>query len=202
MIRAALESTSPASGRGSAPRCAASTCDQPIAFEMSLIAAADAACPLSRLRGRVGVGALFRAQSTEICASRGGSVAIRWWSTLGAAASDAMLWRASVSVTKRTLKPATAQLSPNDGVCYVAWTTDRADGGVRHRPQPRRCAVFDSDVEQKRALECLRLASDLMQLSRETLNPNLKAHCLRMADVWTDQAGPPDDPASPKSLFH
>jgi hypothetical protein len=50
--------------------------------------------------------------------------------------------------------------------------------------------VSDSNNEQKRALECLRLASDLMQLSRETLNPNLKAHCLRMAGVWTDQAAP------------
>jgi hypothetical protein len=45
--------------------------------------------------------------------------------------------------------------------------------------------VSNSNDEQKRALECLRLASDLMQLSRETLNPNLKAHCLRMAGVWT-----------------
>jgi hypothetical protein len=50
--------------------------------------------------------------------------------------------------------------------------------------------VSHSNNEQKRALECLRLASDLMQLSRETLNPNLKAHCLRMAAVWTDQAAP------------
>jgi hypothetical protein len=48
--------------------------------------------------------------------------------------------------------------------------------------------VSDSNSDQKRDLECLRLASDLMQLSRETLNPNLKAHCLRMAGVWTDQA--------------
>src|SRR5216684_5894555 len=31
--------------------------------------------------------------------------------TLGAAASDAMLWRALVSTTKRTLKPARAELS-------------------------------------------------------------------------------------------
>src|SRR5712692_2848766 len=31
--------------------------------------------------------------------------------TLGAAASDAMLWRALVSTTKRTLKPATARQS-------------------------------------------------------------------------------------------
>jgi hypothetical protein len=34
--------------------------------------------------------------------------------TLGAAASDAMLWRAYVSTTKRTLKPARAQISEND----------------------------------------------------------------------------------------
>ncbi len=59
--------------------------------------------------------------------------------------------------------------------------------------------MSNSDDEQKRALESLRLASDLMQLSRETLNPNLKAHCLRMAAVWTDRAacGPTHDPAPP-----
>jgi hypothetical protein len=34
--------------------------------------------------------------------------------TLGAAASDAMLWRASVSTTKRTLKPARAKISEGD----------------------------------------------------------------------------------------
>jgi hypothetical protein len=48
--------------------------------------------------------------------------------------------------------------------------------------------VFDSNDEQQRALECLRLASDLMQLSRETLNPDLRAHCVQMARIWTDQA--------------
>jgi len=71
-------------------------------------------------------------------------------------------------------------------------------------PQPRRCAVSNSNDEQKRALECLRLASDLMQLSKETLNPNLKAHCLRMAGVWTHQAapGPTRDPASTNHLVH
>jgi hypothetical protein len=64
--------------------------------------------------------------------------------------------------------------------------------------------VSDSENDNKRELECLRLASDLMQLSRETLNPNLKAHCLRMAEVWTDQAalGPTDDPAPPNQLVH
>jgi hypothetical protein len=66
--------------------------------------------------------------------------------------------------------------------------------------------VSDSNNEQKRSLECLRLASDLMQLSRETLNPHLKAHCLRMADVWTNQAalGPTDDddPAPPNHLVY
>jgi hypothetical protein len=62
--------------------------------------------------------------------------------------------------------------------------------------------VSNSNNEQKRALECLRLASDLMQLSKETLNLHLKAHCLRMADVWTDRAArrPTHDPAPSKSL--
>ena len=64
--------------------------------------------------------------------------------------------------------------------------------------------MSDSNNEQKRELECLRLASDLMQLSRETLNPNLKVHCLRMAGVWTDRVvlGLTDHPAPPNYLFH
>jgi hypothetical protein len=48
--------------------------------------------------------------------------------------------------------------------------------------------MSDSERDRKRELECLRLASDLIQLATETLNPDLKAHCLRMAGVWTDQA--------------
>jgi hypothetical protein len=64
--------------------------------------------------------------------------------------------------------------------------------------------VPDSNDEQKRELECLRLASDLRQLSKETLNPYFKAHCLRMADVWTDQVvwGLTDDPVPPNYLLH
>jgi hypothetical protein len=64
--------------------------------------------------------------------------------------------------------------------------------------------VSDSNYEQKRELECLRLASDLMQLSREILTPNLQAHCLRMAGVWTDQVaqGMTGDLARPKDLVH
>ncbi len=43
-----------------------------------------------------------------------------------------------------------------------------------------------------RQLECLRLASDLRQLAKATLNPDLKANCLRMAKQWSDEA---DEPA-------
>ncbi len=48
--------------------------------------------------------------------------------------------------------------------------------------------MSDSENDRKRELECLRLASDLIQLATETPNPDLKAHCLRMADIWIDQA--------------
>jgi hypothetical protein len=50
----------------------------------------------------------------------------------------------------------------------------------------------DRRVDQKRELECLRLASDLRQLAKETLDPELRAHCLRMAKQWSDEA---DEPA-------
>jgi hypothetical protein len=48
--------------------------------------------------------------------------------------------------------------------------------------------MSDSKDDQKRALECLRLASDLIQLAAATPNPDLKAHCVRMAGLWTDLA--------------
>lgn len=46
----------------------------------------------------------------------------------------------------------------------------------------------DSEIDQKRDLECLRLASDLIELASMSLTPELKAHCLRLANVLTDQA--------------
>jgi hypothetical protein len=46
-----------------------------------------------------------------------------------------------------------------------------------------------SDSENdKFELECLRLASDLKQLANDTVNPHLKAHCLRMAKQWSGEA--------------
>jgi hypothetical protein len=46
----------------------------------------------------------------------------------------------------------------------------------------------DSKSNQRNELECLRLASDLMEMATQSLNPELKAHCLRMAGVWADRA--------------
>jgi hypothetical protein len=55
--------------------------------------------------------------------------------------------------------------------------------------------VSDADNELKRVLECQRLASDFIQLSRATLDPDLQAHCVRMASYWSDQAdGNPHEP--------
>ena len=46
-----------------------------------------------------------------------------------------------------------------------------------------------SDSENdKFELVRLRLASDLKQLANDTLNPDLKAHCLRMAKQWSGEA--------------
>ena len=52
--------------------------------------------------------------------------------------------------------------------------------------------MSDFESDQKRDLECLRLAADLMQLAATELNPELKAHCLRLAGVLTEQAQRPD----------
>jgi len=32
----------------------------------------------------------------------------------------------------------------------------------------------------------MRLASDLKEMARNTLNPDLEAHCLRMAQAWIE----------------
>jgi len=48
--------------------------------------------------------------------------------------------------------------------------------------------MSDLKNDRKLELECLRLASNLIQLATETLNPDLKAHCVQMASMWTDQA--------------
>ena len=49
--------------------------------------------------------------------------------------------------------------------------------------------MSEADKELKRVLECLRLASDFIQLSRDTLDPDLQAYCVGMANYWSDQAG-------------
>jgi hypothetical protein len=48
--------------------------------------------------------------------------------------------------------------------------------------------MSNSENDIKLELECLRLASDLKQIANDTLNPDLKAHCLRMAKQWTGEA--------------
>ena len=45
-----------------------------------------------------------------------------------------------------------------------------------------------SENDSKLELECLRLASDLKQLANQTLNPDLKAHCIRIAKQWAGEA--------------
>ncbi|GLH81493.1 hypothetical protein SSBR45G_64020 [Bradyrhizobium sp. SSBR45G] len=53
-----------------------------------------------------------------------------------------------------------------------------------------------SDLEYSR--ECLRLASDFTQLAQETRDPDVQAHCERMATFWTERAaqGPETEPPS------
>jgi hypothetical protein len=54
---------------------------------------------------------------------------------------------------------------------------------------------FDSENDRKLQLECLRLASDLTQLAKDSPDPEVRANALRMAKEWTDKAerGPPYD---------
>ena len=49
-------------------------------------------------------------------------------------------------------------------------------------------AMPDSEDDNKFELERLRVASDLRQLAKETPNQDLKEHCLRIAEQWSDEA--------------
>jgi hypothetical protein len=80
------------------------------------------------------------------------------------------------------------------GFGSVVWTTDSSRVGMRFSPGLESTAMSDSNdrrYDQKRELECLRLASDLRQMAKETLAPDLKAHCLRMAKHWSGQGDEP-----------
>ena len=71
-------------------------------------------------------------------------------------------------------------------------------------PFPGGCALSNSENKRKRELECLRLASDLTRMGRDTLNPDLRAHCVRMAKLWSDQAarGPAENDSVQSTLYH
>jgi hypothetical protein len=68
--------------------------------------------------------------------------------------------------------------------------------------------MFPSNDDRKRELECLRLASELVRLASDTVNSDLKAHCLRMAKMWSREAEkkPPECVGaahrSPERLVH
>jgi hypothetical protein len=55
--------------------------------------------------------------------------------------------------------------------------------------------MSESDNLRKHALECMRLATDCMQLAGDAPSPALQSHFLRMARVWTTLAdqGPSAD---------
>jgi hypothetical protein len=55
--------------------------------------------------------------------------------------------------------------------------------------------VAESYNMRKHTLECMRLASDCMQLACDAHSPALQSNFLRMARVWTTQAdrGPSAD---------
>lgn len=62
----------------------------------------------------------------------------------------------------------------------------------------------DRRDDHKRELECLRLVSDLRQLAKETLDPDLRAHCLRMAKHWSGEGEEParHDTGVDRGPFH
>jgi hypothetical protein len=91
------------------------------------------------------------------------------------------------------------------GFGSVVWTTDSGRVGVQPLTSGfvgMMLSMSTSEDDSKLELECLRLASDLKQLAKETLDPDLKAHCLRMARQWSGEADEPaqDDSGVDKDL--
>jgi hypothetical protein len=72
----------------------------------------------------------------------------------------------------------------------VVWTTDSGNIGVRLLTSRfgGMHAMPDSENDTKFDLERLRLASDLRQLAKETLDRDLKEQFLRMAKQWSGEA--------------
>jgi hypothetical protein len=48
--------------------------------------------------------------------------------------------------------------------------------------------MFDSKQSQMHALECLRMAADCLQLSRDVHSDKLQAHFVQMAEAWSTLA--------------
>jgi hypothetical protein len=48
--------------------------------------------------------------------------------------------------------------------------------------------MSDTEYSRKHVLECLRLASDCMQLAGDARNPALQSQFLRMGKLWTHLA--------------
>ena len=69
--------------------------------------------------------------------------------------------------------------------------------GMDHRQAKRRRATTpegDSPCPIRKTItnsSSKRLASDLKQLAKDTLNPDLKAHCVRTAKHWSGEADAP-----------
>lgn len=91
------------------------------------------------------------------------------------------------------------------GFGFVVWTTDSGNVGVRLLTSGFGGLIHampDSENDKKFELERLRLASDLRQLAKDTLNPDLREHCLRMAKQWSGEMNEPaqDDTGGDKDL--
>jgi hypothetical protein len=88
----------------------------------------------------------------------------------------------------------------------VVWTTDGSRVGVRHLPAWESTAMSDSNDrrDDQRELDCLRLASDLRQLARQTLDPVLKARCRQMAEQLSGEEDEAvrDDTGVDRGLVH
>jgi hypothetical protein len=89
----------------------------------------------------------------------------------------------------------------------VVWTTDSSRVPCDHSsPGLGENAMSDTNDprDDQLELECLRLASDLKQLAKITLDPDLTAHCLRIAQQWSGEGDEPikDDTGIDRGMVH
>lgn len=91
---------------------------------------------------------------------------------------------------RRQAVGASARSAHSAAILSARWCgPPTASRGACDRWIPSKGCVLSESVNDLNFIrECLRLAADFTQLARDAVDPDVQAHCQRMAAFWTDRA--------------